>query len=358
MWGIRIGIAALLLVAVFNKIDSARILVAGDSMLSHPVLLLAAIAIESFAIGFLLLSKPKHAWWVAFSLFALFTPIATWAWFSKTDCGCFGKPELSWLSLPMDLFVLILLLMTRRFWRNECLDSLHVSSKFNLELLSKNSHIRSNEMAFATIGNAAVEASDNAPSRGERMMEGYPERYEDSLISESRKGFSALSQRTVLGLCCCAAVVGLGLGYFSLNKSAAEDTIPFLLADELTGKVWPRLEQYEPQLKVLRQGDWLVLVVRGDCEHCQSLVGSLGHRNLEELPFRVLTLVAGGNKWPIVFDRFAIDVVAEHYIDWGTHSEPFVASPAVFKIQNGSVVGAQDGENADSFVMAAMKVEK
>jgi hypothetical protein len=301
VWSIRICVAVVLLIAVFNKINFARILVAGDSILSHPTLLCGAIAIESFAIAFLLLAKPANACWLTFLLFASFTPFAAWSWFTQTPCGCFGRPELSWLSLPVDLVILTVILITSRLWRD------------------------TRDASWSPL----------------------------SLYAMSSELFRR--EPIAMGFSCFAAVVGLGLGLSALNKSDSGGAIQFLLADELIGKPWPSFERYEAQLKALREGKWLVLVVRRDCEHCRELVEGLGQVDVGSLPFRVVTLVAGERKWPVLFGKLAIESLEEHVIDWGEQAEPFVASPAAFWIEDGYVIAAKDGDETTGFIIELMK---
>ena len=93
-----------------------------------------------------------------------------------------------------------------------------------------------------------------------------------------------------------------------------------------------------------------MLVVRSDCDHCRNLVEQQfddpDRRRLDE---RTAVFLAGGTEWLFQFDRVSMDVATGHTISWDSE-EPFVASPAVFCLNEGTVTRAADGAAADSFI--------
>jgi len=81
----------------------------------------------------------------------------------------------------------------------------------------------------------------------------------------------------------------------------------------------------------------MVLVVRQDCEQCRKLLEKHfadphAHRPNE----RTAVFVAGATSWPFMLDKIAIESSSNTSITW-LGEEPFVASPAIFLIENGRV---------------------
>ena len=303
MWVIRIAAVCVLSLSVLSKINSVNVLISGGSLLSHPIILFATIAIESFVVVFLLTSRPTWAWRVAFSLFAVFTLFACYAWLSKTDCGCFGSPELSWMSLPIDIAFVSILLLTASLWHDDA--------------------------------NTSVNAS---------------------AVRESNFRGTLGKSRQVVAICLglCASAMGLGFSIISSNQRLEGDIIPSLLASEMEGNAWPNLETRESQLEILRNGQWLVLFVHEDCDRCRELVESLKGVQIDKLPFGVVTFVAGRKSWPIHIGALSVNADSKIGIEWHDQPEPFVASPAAFRIDEGKIVTAREGKDASRFVSNVM----
>ncbi|MDZ4849741.1 MAG: hypothetical protein SGI77_10630 [Pirellulaceae bacterium] len=298
----RVAIVCILLFSVASKIRFKTLLLAGESLLANEFILYSAIGIEAFAIAFLVLARRWASWWGAVGLFSVFTPIALWSWITKTDCGCFGSTPLNWLSLPIDVDVLCALFVTRKYWRSSESDSLKLpdgSSWLNVAY----SEMRQRQNVFAI----------------------------------------------VIGM--AASMIGVGLAAIPANESVVGERIRYLLADELVGNNWPlRVAKYAAVSKT-GKGKWLVLIVRKDCEHCRELVAKLAGVEWSSKSFGVLTMVAGSNAWPVLEGKIELEFTTSSTIDWGTDGEPFVASPAAFLIDDGTVVAAKDGEEAEQFVL-------
>ena len=150
-----------------------------------------------------------------------------------------------------------------------------------------------------------------------------------------------------------AGVVGVTFAGTSVWKNqtvARSEPLEFLLADMLIGKPWPLDAQLHSDLDQLNTGKWLIVVVREDCDHCRQMMAHQfsdpqTHRPNE----RTAIFIAGSNEWRIQLDEVSFDVSGDTFIIWPA-GEPFVASPAVFLIENGIVVEAADGNESERFI--------
>ena len=148
-------------------------------------------------------------------------------------------------------------------------------------------------------------------------------------------------------------VTGAAAFYDPAEKS---DPLRFLLADMLVEKRWPLDARLHPDLEELNQGNWMVVVVRRDCEHCRELLAKhFADPNAHRANERTAVFVAGETSWPFMLDEIAIQSPSGTSITWSAE-EPFVASPAIFLIENGRVVNASDGEDADAFLDELMSM--
>lgn len=90
----------------------------------------------------------------------------------------------------------------------------------------------------------------------------------------------------------------------------------------------------------------MVIIVRRDCEHCQTLVSEFfGGANRHRSEERTIIFIAGETRWPFQFDQISMDADNGKFIEW-PQEEPFVSSPAVFVLEVGYVQEAADGKNA------------
>lgn len=131
---------------------------------------------------------------------------------------------------------------------------------------------------------------------------------------------------------------------------AANEPIEFLLADSLIDQSWPLGDHLHPALKGLESEKWLIVVVRRDCDHCRQLLTQVFADPQRHPPdTRTAVFVSGTNEWPFQFDHVAVDIEDELRLSW-PGGEPFVASPAVFCLNDGHVVQAADGQEADELL--------
>ncbi len=146
-----------------------------------------------------------------------------------------------------------------------------------------------------------------------------------------------------------------GLSIWNDQTTDRTDPLEFLLAHMLTGKPWPLDEQFHPDLKQLSSGRWLILVVREDCDHCGELMvryfrDPRTHRPGE----RTALFVAGSDEWPFQFDFISFERSGDRFITWPA-GEPSVASPAVFVVEDGTVIQAADGDEADRLTESLLR---
>lgn len=145
--------------------------------------------------------------------------------------------------------------------------------------------------------------------------------------------------------------LGVGLMTYRFVSARQSSSLRFLLADELIGARWPLGSNFSSGLSQLESGRWIVLVVRRDCEHCQELLAE----HFEDASWsrpgeRTALFMAGSSTWPYIFDQVSVEFTPLGSITW-PDNEPFVASPAVFLIDEGVITSASDGQ--DSKVLIA-----
>ena len=144
----------------------------------------------------------------------------------------------------------------------------------------------------------------------------------------------------------------LGVAAASYFNATADkdDPLEFLLADELIGSPWPIDRTVDAALAPLGSGNWMILVVREDCEHCRELLdhhfpSADRHRENE----RTAVFIAGRVEWPFALDQVSLEAPFAGSIAWPV-GEPFVASPAVFIVTDGVVSAAADGDESNELV--------
>lgn len=142
------------------------------------------------------------------------------------------------------------------------------------------------------------------------------------------------------------------LGYTATESTDTSDPLKFLLAEPLVGRTWPLGEFKSPELKILERGNWLVVILRRDCSHCEDLVANhFSDPSASREGERTIMFLSGQLQWPYEFDRITLrlgDRESPKSIQWSR--EPFVASPAVFVLEDGLVKDAADGAETDAFL--------
>ena len=174
-----------------------------------------------------------------------------------------------------------------------------------------------------------------------------------SLVRPARK-LTWDKRLTMMALSCLFVGGMASLAAASSKPAAQSDRLQFLLADMLVQQPWPLNASLHPDLVALETDRWMVLVVRSDCEHCRELLSKHfadpeSHRPNE----RTAVFVAGSSEWPFQLDHVSIDGEKTSSIKWPIE-EPFVASPAIFLLENGKVVDARDGDESDIFMKSLL----
>ena len=311
LFAFRIAVSFILLFAAVSKLQVAPALLRGDSLLSNPVLLYAAVCVESGVAVWTLTAPAPLAWPVITGLFATLTVFASWAIVANRECNCFGDLLPTGASLPINIGIVVTMMLSRKKWG---------------------------------IGQR------NAPPTSEPMM---------SKASASNPN-RWLTQIFVPGF--VSLVVACISGFVlhnTLSNQRETPNVRFLLADDWVGKSWPIDDHFNADLKVIKTGKWLAVIFRSDCEHCKALVQRIAdtQKNGDVSDLKIVSFVAGSSVWPVHFGKASIDSESFIRIQWNGE-EPFVASPAVFLLVNGDVVEAKDGEKADALVERVLDLPK
>lgn len=152
----------------------------------------------------------------------------------------------------------------------------------------------------------------------------------------------------IAALAALLASAGIGLSQFRISQVMSSERLEFLLADDMIDKPWPIMESYHADLAQIETGQWLILIVRRDCEHCRELIEEQFHDPQRHRPGeRTLIFIAGSDEWFFRFDHVSLEPGLES-IQWAD-GEPFVASPAVFQVVDGIVKLAADSVDGPAF---------
>jgi hypothetical protein len=268
----------ILLVAATGKIWFAPQLLAGNGLLSSKTMLFGAIFVEMTASVIIAFCRTDTSWLTATLTFSALACFATYSWLTGQECNCFGSTIGSQVTLPLDLFVLVVCWVTRPPITNRGLVQL---------------------------------------------------------------------RRTLLAL--FLGGVTTGIAGYRVSSMFHGNSFDYLFVDMLQDQPWPVGESFHPDLKVLQEGTWVVLLIREDCKHCRSLVemnffDPEGHRKNA----RIATFLLSDSIWYIGIDRISLEHSRE-MIDW-KGDDPFFPSPAIFILKDGIVRGGEDGDEAEAFV--------
>ena len=139
------------------------------------------------------------------------------------------------------------------------------------------------------------------------------------------------------------------IGHARNQHAVSDNTLEFMLADGLVKKPWPLDGKISRQLNAMESGKWLAIVARKDCEHCQKLIEEHFESPKKTTDNRRTALfIAGADQWNFLLDEVSLSAPTHGTIEW--RREPFVASPAVFLIDDGVVFDAADGAESDEFL--------
>ena len=152
-------------------------------------------------------------------------------------------------------------------------------------------------------------------------------------------------------LSCGIGVAGVLFAQARDQTADTSDPLEYLVAEMMVGKPWPLTESFHPELAATCEGRWLIFILRHDCEHCREMADQhfadpAAHRPDE----RTAVFVSGRNSWPFQFDAVTFQPKGDRTVVWEA-GEPFVASPAIFVIEDGIVVLAADGQESDGLML-------
>jgi len=170
-----------------------------------------------------------------------------------------------------------------------------------------------------------------------------------------RPGRQRMRSRKLIRQLTTIAVVGglvAGAAVWRYEVLVRNERSRLLVADLLLGQPWPLTGQMDPQLSELSSGKWMILISQQDCSHCQHMVTRyFSDPNRHRPGERTAVFVFGGDDdlWRFQFDRVTLDLSDKAAFRW-TNGQPYVVNPAVFLVDNGIVVDAAEGADADRFI--------
>lgn len=308
---VRLSVFGILAVAVFGKVQNAPAILSGDSLLSSWLILRMAVTVEIFVAACILFATRRTVWVMVVSLFSTFTVFATYEMLVGGGCQCFGRSLPSWMSLPIDIVVLGVMIGSRKMWRTDVLCHTEVTRLLSTSRNVLNQSLRRDVVAVAT-----------------------------AVVTTVSVGSQVLPS--------------LKIG----RETGMQPDLRFLLAEGWIGQPWPINESFNESLSSLGSGEWLVLIFRVDCEHCVALVQELAKaRAIEaERNARIATFVAGSDSWAVHLDDVSVARTGNVQVTWPRGTEPFVASPAAFMLDSGTIQDARDGKECREFVLKVLGV--
>lgn len=169
----------------------------------------------------------------------------------------------------------------------------------------------------------------------------------ESIDPSCRNAHSGRILAAVLAGVCLA-----GVGALPTTARRSANKFGAILADQARGKRWYLLDCFPDGLEPLNTGNWLVVIARNDCSHCQNLL-----KEHFQDPHRkprwgsTALFVAGEDTWKYQVHRISLaDVIKTgDRLNW-QDGEPFLASPAVFRLMDGVVIAAANGSEADELL--------
>ncbi|TWT75285.1 DoxX family protein [Allorhodopirellula solitaria] len=277
---VRMLLAALLLVTGVLKATHSAELLASGGLLGSPAAIASAVGLEWFAAAFIAIGPVRLAQRFAFVLFSVFTLVATWAWWTDQDCGCFGPQTPKGVPLLIDTAALLLVAWSVRSQRK----SARVAGP-----------------AFQSLRASLVAGSMLAALSG---------------------GFTA----------------------WNINHQATAKAMPSWFGENLIGKEFPLLADPRFAALVPEQGEVLIVMLRPDCEHCRELVEQWSTTRQElRSTTKVIGISVSPGRWTVMPDLIAAvptNKSADTVITW-KDTEPFVASPRVVALKNRIVTDVQ-----------------
>jgi hypothetical protein len=288
MWKqLRFALAGLLIVTAIMKLTSVESLLHGDGLLSSPSTLALAIGFEFTAAILIALAVPRVAYGTAVIVFASLAVVAGWAWWSQTDCNCFGPQTPKGIPLLVDLGCLAMLATASRSIRST-----------EEKSLTNRWHFQPSVLAIAL------------------------------LFGSSAGGFA----------------------HWRATSESGDGEMPTWFGENLVGKPLPLLRE-EPIRKIIpRMGNALLVMLRPDCEHCRELAADWNARQLQRNKMlAVIGISVTTGAWGIMPEHVSAEstkVPKSVVLPWNADEEPFVAAPTIIALRDQMVVAVKSGDEA------------
>lgn len=155
--------------------------------------------------------------------------------------------------------------------------------------------------------------------------------------------------RTIL-IGAASVAIALCMGAISERLMAGREGIPAFFGDNLVGRQWPLLEREDFPATAGGIDRSLFVLLRPDCGHCREFARLWSEQPLPGWELSQIFCISLGNaKWTVTPGVVAvdpIDVEGAVTLSWDLGAEPFVATPAIFVVDDQVVHCAVDGEAA------------
>lgn len=237
------------------------------------------------------LARPRIAHRFALLVFTSFAAIAAWAWWTQTDCGCFGSRTPKGVPLIVDLVAVGLLLICHR----------------------------------------------ELPERKVREDSGNRRR----LISP-------------VGIGIAAGFLAAGGTMWQIERIGGGDQTPTWFGDNLIGMRFPLLGEEKFATVMPVTGDMLVVMLRPDCEHCREVAAhwamiEAGRRET----LNVIGISVADGRWMVMPNAISptrLGADNEFAISWEAAEEPFIAAPTFIAVQDRVVIAVATGDDASQLM--------
>jgi uncharacterized membrane protein YphA (DoxX/SURF4 family) len=273
---VRMLLAALLVVTGLMKATHSAELLASGGLLGSSTAIALVVGFEWFAATLIAIGPARLAQRFAFVLFSAFAIVASWAWWTDQDCGCFGPQAPEGVPLLIDMAALLLVAWS----------------------------VRSQRPSATVV----------------------------------RPAFQSLRASLVAGL--MLAALGGGFTIWQINHQNTAQAMPSWFGENLIGKEFPLLRDPRFAALVPERGEALIVMLRPDCEHCRELASEWPEISRQLDPStKVIGISIFPNRWTVMEGRVfvsptkSLDTFDVHWMG----DEPFVASPALFYTENRTV---------------------
>lgn len=290
-FGIRMGLATLLIYTATAKYSDAAVILGSGGLLASSTRLPLTIGFEWFASVTIASAPARFAHRFALLVFSTLSLVAGWAWWSDTDCGCFGSHTSKGAPLIVDLVAIALLLACRP-----------------------------------------------VPDRERRS---------------NRTAFQGMPIRS-LSVALAAWAVASAATHWRIEQLAAAVSMPAWFGENLIGTQFPLLRDPKCVAVVPESGATLMVFLRPDCDHCRKLSQNWGEIETPPPPnFTVIGVSVAGGRWtfmPREVSPIPLGSEGEFTMMWDHREEPFIAAPTFIAIRDRRVIGIATGEDASHMI--------